>query len=553
MASLAPISGNLGADRASHLLRRATFGATRAEIESLATQSPAQAIGGLLTFPSIPAAPEDGNSGKTWDSKGKLLTGRPEINAWWLHQAIDPTKPKTAFFKLTFFLHTSATVSHKSNILATMWYYHLRLLMIHTDKSYKTLIRKMSVDNAMGEYLNIASNVAGHPNENYARELLELFTVGKGPQVGAGDYTNYTEDDIREAARILTGIQINKDWDNAALFDPNTSMPIMQPDPSKHDSGKKQFSYAFQDKIINGSSNASGMLNELDELIDMIFDSEAVSIFIIRKLYRYYVHYNITAEIEDDIIKPLASTFRNSGYLFKPVLEQLFMSEHFYDEDDQEKGDEIIGGLIKSPLELMLHSLIYFQAYIPDPSVDLDGLQSWLSILVQNKIRPMGMEVFAPSSVAGYEPMYQEPDFNRYWINASTLPYRYDYVYSEIVNHQHKSPLPYGKFNIIDFVEDPTNIPVFTGKDALGTQGPHEGARIASHLVSELVKYLLPTDLEPDRMSYFLNDLLLGQISEINWAFEWDNYKATGNEEMVRNQLEILVKGILQSPEFQLG
>ena len=553
MASLAPITGTLGLKRAAHLLRRATFGFTKSEMDDFAGKTISQAVDDLMQFPAIPTAPADGATGTTWNANGSIVASKGKITSWWLHQILDPDRNSTAFFKLTFLLHTCLTISLKEMIDNTSWYYHLRLLMTYAGGSYKTLVTKMTLDPAMGKFLDTGINVVGHANENYGRELLELFTVGKGPQVGPGNYTNYTEDDIREAAKVLTGFKTNTEWDNTTHYDPDTNFPRLKIKTSLHDSTDKQFSSIFGNRTITGTSTESGMLDELDQLVDMIFDQESLDMFIMKKVYRYYVSYIITPEIENDIIVPMAQTFRANNFEFRPVLTQLFNSAHFYDEDDSTVGDEIIGGMIKSPLELYLQTLKYFQAFVPDPNVDLLGLQEWLYNQVETHLTVMGMEIFSPPSVAGYEPMYQEPDYNRYWINASSLPQRYHYVYSRILNEENMSPVPYGNFNMLDFVEDPANIPPFNGGDSQGTPGPHEGPRIAEHLVRTLLEYLLPVMPDASRVEYFLNEALLDYMSFMTWEGEWDDYRASGNDSMVRPQLNRLFKAIIQSPEYQLG
>lgn len=550
MASLSPISGTLGLQRSAHLLRRATYGATRAEIDVFAAKTVAEAVQDLLQAPAIPPAPFDTSKGIRWRPDGALSASRPMTNSWWLYQAIDPKQPPTVFHKMTFFLHTCLTVSSDIVDDRTMWYHHLYLLMRHVHGSYKTLVRKMSVDNGMGRFLNIEQNRVGHPNENYARELLELFTVGKGPQIGPGNYTHYTEDDIRETARVLTGFRRNTDWLNTSKYDPDTQLPVMQPDLSRHDTGNKQFSAAFQNRQITGRTTAAGMLEELDDLIDMIFDQEAVSLFICRKLYRYFVNYRITPEVEQDIIVPLAETFRSQGFHFAPVLTLLFESQHFYDEDDAQTGDHTLGALIQNPLELWAGTLRFFQGYVPDENGNLSAIQSWLH-RIQNRLNEMGLSLFNPSSVAGYEPMYQEPNFNRYWLNAATLPLRYSYAYTQVHNTARTQPVPVGRFNILDFIENPENIPPFAGPDPLGNPGPHEGAKVPDYLVQTLLDYLLPWPPDTDRYMYF-QDVLLEGLSPINWMFEWLNYRSTGDASSIRPQLEKLLRAIVQSPEYQL-
>ena len=553
MASIAPISGILGLERAAHLLRRATYGCTREEIEQFATLDIDTALNQLFDFPNEPPPPVDVNSGNVWASDGDILSDKRQIYSWFIYEILRPGVPPNTYYKLVFFLHTCLTViASDAKLNQTNLYYHLKLLMMYADKSYKDLARKMTKDSAMGGFLDIASNKVGQPNENYGRELLELFTVGKGPQIGPGNYTNYTEGDIQEASRVLTGFVRNHSNEDERYFDPDTNMPVLRHKTGDHDPGDKQFSAAFQNRVISGRSTIAGMEEEVDELIDMIFDQNAVSEFICRKIYRFFVHYNITADIEDNIIQPLAKTFRDNNYLFVPVLTQLFKSQHFYDEDDNEIGDHVIGAMIKNPADLWLGALRFFKAYIPDIDLDLEGTRRWMKDDLYRGMELLGIAYLNPPSVAGYVPMYQEPNFLQGWISSSTLPYRYREMVRKIHTQNSDNPLKYGYMDIMNYVEDASNIPVFNGDDPMGNPGPHEGARIASHLVKNLLDFAFPVAVDDNRFSYFLDDLLLNNLSETTWMFEWDDYKATGDDSNVRPQLEKLYAGIVQSPEFQL-
>lgn len=557
MASLTPISGTLGRKRAAHLLRRATFGCNRETIDTFAQMTITQAVVALLDFPAVPPVPPPSSAGTStntsnlFHSSGRIKALKGEINRWWYYQSIDPNQSPTLFYRLSFFLHTCTTVGYET-ITNTFWYYHLWTIMKYADKSYKTLVRKMCVDNAMGNYLNIGDNTNTHPNENFGRELLELFTVGKGPQVGPSNYTNYTEDDIRAAARVLTGWRYTGNLLDTSKFDPDLGWVTMFSYKPYHDSSDKQFSAAFQNELIIGKNTDEGMAEEIDDMVNMIFKQNATSEFIVTKLYRYFVHYDITTEIKQDIIEPLALLFRQNDFEFLPVIEALLQSQHFFDEDDAKVGDEVIGGLIKSPLELVIGVKNFFHIQVPDPAIDIKAYYDWME-KIDRFIDKMGLVLFNPPSVAGYEPMYQEPDYNRYWINPSLLPARYDHVFSELVDTDAMAVTPEGKFNLIDYVEDPNNISVYSGPDPIGNAGPHEGARIADHLVNEIVSYLFPVELTPDRLTYFRDELLLDNLSPINWMFEWDNYKNTGDSSNIYPQLVKLFRGILQSPEFQLS
>jgi len=118
----------------------------------------------------------------------------------------------------------------------------------------------------MLRYLNVNVNVAGRPNQNYARELFELFTIGKGPELAQGNYTNYTEQDVAAAARVLTG------WRDVGYR--STTVPIGTVfDVTRHDTGNKQFSSAFQNTVIRGRNSASAGMEELKDLLDIDFSA----------------------------------------------------------------------------------------------------------------------------------------------------------------------------------------------------------------------------------------------------------------------------------------
>jgi len=175
---------------------------------------------------------------------------------------------------------------------------------------------------------------------------LELFTLGKEPQI-------YTEGDVKEAARVLTGFIYRQR--EAQFIDPDTGLYAGMAHFPYHDIGDKTFSAAFNDTVITGANSKEDMYRELDDFLDMIFNQLETAKHICRKLYRHFVHADINDEIENDIIIPLASTFKNNNYELAPVLERLLKSQHFYNEDDYGNNIKIIGGMIKSPLLIVIN------------------------------------------------------------------------------------------------------------------------------------------------------------------------------------------------------
>jgi uncharacterized protein (DUF1800 family) len=194
-------------------------------------------------------------------------------------------------------------------------YVYTKVLYTHAMGNFKDLTRAITIDPAMLFYLNGRLNTKKAPDENYARELQELFTLGKGPN------SKFTEDDVKAMAKVLTGWSINP------LTNPFSTAFVSV----NHDSTDKQFSSFYGNTVIKGQTGINAGNTELDELLTMIFKVDEVALFICRKLYEYFVYYEIDDTVETNVIVPLAKVFRDSGYSIKTVLKTLLMSEHFFD------------------------------------------------------------------------------------------------------------------------------------------------------------------------------------------------------------------------------
>ena len=244
--TLNPISGALGVKRARHLLRRLTYGASKDTINTFAGMTVGTALNTLFNFnPTLPAhpiafsdaweknAPSDGQ----WVSKPPIdtekdfkLTGYFKV--WWLGEM---ALNGTALEKLVFFLHTVITTKDQvaGGARAMYWQNYMFRQYLVNDfananpkfSKYTQLLEKICVDNSMISFLNGNLNVKSSPNENFGREFLELFSIGKLDEVGKGDYQNYTETDIKAAAKVFTGwdgIDWKKELGN---IDPDTGVP----------------------------------------------------------------------------------------------------------------------------------------------------------------------------------------------------------------------------------------------------------------------------------------------------------------------------------------
>jgi uncharacterized protein (DUF1800 family) len=242
-------------------------------------------------------------------------------------------------------------------------YYEQELNNIERDNAlgnFKTLLLQVSQSPAMLQFLNNQQNQKGHPNENFAREVMELFTLGRG---------HYTEQDIKESARAYTG------W----AYDGKTGIYSFR--PKSHDDGQKTF--------MGKTGNFVG-----EDILDMIVDNKQTAVFISTKLYRYLVN-----DVPDQThISQMADVFYNSKYEIKPLLQFVFLSDWFYD-------DKNIGNLVKSPVELLtgLNRQFYISYANPD-------------VLIQFQ-RTLGQLLFRPPNVAGWPG-------GKSWIDTSSLMYR---------------------------------------------------------------------------------------------------------------------------------
>ena len=305
MPSLNPRNGPLGTRLAAHLLRRCTYCPSRSLIDSFATKTANEAVTDLMNFaahPPIMEEPIDPETGSPWiiddtvtPTSGDFFLIRC-VKAWWTYEAMhDPTLRH----KMTYFLHTNfSTVADSLN--SKHFYDHLLLLRYYALGNFRILSKKICTDNVMLEYLDNTVNSRWNPNENYAREYLELFTIGKGPQVGPGDYTHYTEVDVVEAAKVLTGFRV--DWsrdydqpDNGENIDPDTGIHRGFVDSWAHETSDKTFSHAFQNTVITGRDTEAGMFDELDDFVSMIFQQDETARAVCRRLYRFFVRTEISS------------------------------------------------------------------------------------------------------------------------------------------------------------------------------------------------------------------------------------------------------------------
>jgi uncharacterized protein (DUF1800 family) len=521
-SGLNPYGGAWTRNEVQHLLKRTMFGSTKADIDYFVSRTVDQAINELLN-PSapLPAPPVNDYSaetpdagvaaGVTWINSPTTVdelneARRASFKKWWtgvmLKQDRSIREKITLFWADHFGTETNTIGS------AHFVYRHNNLLRTSGLGNFKTLVKNVTIDPGMLIYLNGYLNAASAPDENYARELMELFTLGKGPTVA------YSEDDVRKAARVLTGWRIN----------PTTNDTYF--DAAEHDNAAKQFSAYY-----GGASLAGNGAAETDDLINMIFTKDEVSKYICRSLYRWFVYYQIDAATEMNVIEPLAAIFRSNNYDIRSVLSALFKSEHFFDVLNQ-------GCMIKSHVDQTVGCMREFNVVFPSATAEYaDAYGMWGYIL--NWGNYMGQNIGDPPNVSGWPAYYQEPSFHELWINHDTLPKRNQYTDTMIWNGHTRN----NKTIIIDTI-------AFT--QTLSNPGDPNA------LVNDALDVLYRVPLSDTSKQLIKQSILLsGQTQDYYWTNAWNAYLADPTNmttiAIIGNRLKGFYQYLMNLSEYQLS
>ena len=524
VAGLEPYSGDFGKPELLHLLRRCMFGPSKADLAHFEGMSLDAVLNELLTASAAPQPPLNGyNSanftdpdvlpGETWvNAPANNLNGlnpkrRNSLKQWWVGLMLNQDRNLTE--KMTLFWHnflaTETVVVGDSRAAYTT----IALLRSFALGNFKTLIRQITTDCGMLVYLNGNTNSNVAPNENYGRELQELFTVGRGPD------SQYTEADVIAAARVLTGWKINANL--TSYFN-----------PAKHDTGDKQFSPFYNNTIIQGQSGLNGA-QETDLLIDMLFDNQETARFLARKIYRFFGYYVIESQVETDIIIPLADLLIVSDFEVVPALKTFFKSAHFFDQLNR-------GCQIKSPVDHIVGVCRQFQVSFPQPA-NLNAQYKGWDILLTN-LMTLGMDPGDPPNVAGWAAYYQEPQFHETWINSNTLPGRNQFTDTLSLS----AGLTQGGVNLkFDFI-------AFTSQLA--------DAHDPNTLIAEAALVLSPNELGPVQTDFLKSILLSDQASDYYWTDAWGAYIADPANQMnfqaVDSRLRSMYQYMLALAEYEL-
>jgi len=513
VSGLAPYNGPFNFEQAAHLLRRATFGANYQQIKDAVSMGLDGTLNQLVATPPMPNPPLNPNFsgdphaaiGQTWvdsasDASVPGIQGyrNQSLRAWTLD--LIRTEGVSLREKMVLFWHNHFPIADIND--PRFVYKYITLIRQNALGNFRELTKAITIDPAMLRYLNGRDNTAASPNENYARELLELFTIGKGPQVGPGDYTNYTEQDVEEMAKVLTG------WIDQGFNTQNPAQPVTATFlPNRHNTTTKQLSHRFNDVQIPNMGN-----QEYAHLIDIIFSKDECARFICRKLYRWFVYYEIPQQVEEDVIAPMAQILLSNDYNIQPAVEALLRSEHFFDILN-------VGPMIKNPVDFTMSVFKTFDIDLTAASLEQHYRVLWQTF--RTTVTPMQMAHFDPPSVSGWKAYYQAPVFYRHWISAVTLPVRQAYTTRMLGNGI--TALGFGaKINVLGFIS------------ALDTP------EIADDLIGELVGILFPQPITQFQHD-FLKGILLPGLPDYEWNIEYSDHVNNPNDVNLANCREIQI------------
>ncbi|MBS1664789.1 MAG: DUF1800 domain-containing protein [Bacteroidetes bacterium] len=497
-SSINPYSGPWTEKEMIHLLRRITFGATKASVDLLRKMSITDAVDFLIDNPILPTTTPVNNYttgtdtggvpfGSSWidaglpdpsDANTRTTLNNNRINAsfkpWWMGQMIN--QRTHILEKMTLFWSNHFGVSTSPTYPKSVFQYH-QLLRTYGLTNFKTLLKQVTINPQMLFFLSGYTNAKTAPNENYGRELQELFAIGKGPD------SHYTEDDVKAAAKTLTGWQALQNTSDGTYYSVFT--------PARHDTTAKTFSsfYANKQIVSNGAS-------ETDALIDMLLQTTECAKFLVRKLYTWFVYYDITPEIETSVITPLANTFRNANYDIPTVLKALFKSEHFFDPAN-------FGTIIKSPIDLYVSMVRELNLTLAASPVDVQYLH-WKNFC--DKCSAEAQNIGDTPNVAGWPAYYvTETKFYQTWMSNATIQ-----VKAKNLN----------AFTSTGVTVSGVKLKV----DAVAFTKQFVNAADPNALIAYFNLYLLPMDLNPTQLAYLKSRLVPPGENDAYWTNAWYAY-----------------------------
>jgi uncharacterized protein (DUF1800 family) len=363
--------------KAGHLYRRAAFGASMEELEAALRNGPERTITSLLQGRA------DAQADELWATMSRTIAARNvgpdgqnnggQISSLWLYRMLNtphPLREKLTLFWHNHFATSNAKVQNAGHMLG-----QYELMRRHAQGSFRTLLTEMSRDPAMMIWLDTVQSQRDRPNENYARELMELFSLGVTNARRPGQ-RNYTEDDIRQAARAFTGLRIE-----------NALAVFRERD---HDGGEKS---------VLGQRGRW----RPDDIVRICLEQESAPYFIVKKLFKFLI--SDTLQPSPELMEPLAREFRRSDLDFGALVERMLRSNLFF-------SAQAYRSKIKAPVDYALGVVRALDGHRV-----VAGRGGVGTVELAQALEGLGQRLFYPPSVAGWEG-------GRAWLNGQTLLFR---------------------------------------------------------------------------------------------------------------------------------
>ncbi|MCA1802279.1 MAG: DUF1800 domain-containing protein [Rhodothermaceae bacterium] len=511
---LPPFNGSWTKVQAAHLVRRTHFGIRTNNLNFVrsfpnATQAVTALVNNAKSTP-LPDNPQWFNSG----TSGNILHMYDTQFRW-----MDSMYNGGLLQRMMLFWSNHFAVSYSNmnalpdkagNSYASHMYKYWTLLHLQSFADFKTIVSQFSKNSAMVYYLNNYNYRAGEPNQDFARELMELFTIGPTDKNGAD---NYSENDVAEVSRAVTGWRVN-DGALSSYFD-----------ASRHDTGSKT--------VFGQTGNY-----DLDGVINLIFEHrrEQAAWFICRKLYVYFV----SAEPDTTVIDSMAAYCIHQNFDISAVLTNLLSSSHFYQ-------DRFMGCRIKSPIELFIS---YLRELEITPTTQI---KEYIRLRMQDS----NEELLRPETVFGwdgYNPPYSDGSPGHYsWINTNLMPARWDNLNS-LINGSAGTGSSFNPISLIEKISDPHN-PFTIAEDLAGYILAVPLNRLEVRIVED--DFAGDPNLAPNLTGFpehkiNLSKILLGSIPWYEWRVDADQSGNLYYQPVFAESIRQYISYLQQLPSYQL-
>ncbi len=565
-SGIAAYTGTWGQAEAMHLLRRTGYGLKKARVDAVAGMTMSAAVDAITDLAAAPmtlpsATPLNNYHNATFSDSGGIAAGadwtlsnlpyttasssndadtdgarRGSLMAWSWGRVLsndDTIREKMTHFWYHFIpvgIYDVEAANGANSTLVT--HYYVKLLRENALGNFKTLMQAIAKHPAMLLYLGGQSSTASQPNENFGRELMELFTMGKTPT------QNYTEPDVQAAAKCLSGWRVTSFKTAFAPVPPATTIaaqpyPVAYNNSYHNQSATKVFSANFgSTSIANNNTGA-----EFDSFFNMLFGQQAgtISRYICRRLYRFFVYYDIDANVEANVIVPLAAALVAANWDMLTVVRTLLKSEHFYHAVNR-------GVMIKSPFDLVAGTARTLNINATATGITLTqqyNLWTYFHNWAKNNMEQSWLDV---PNVSGWKAYYQTPAYYQNWINSNTIQQRSKFLTAMVNGTTQQTVLL--KLDPIAWVQQ---FPAATVADPV-------------LLLDAVIPYLLPVDLDAaykDQLrTQTLQNNLASQVGVNNpWTTAWNAYVSNQNAtntNTVVTRLKNMFNSLLQLAEAQL-